>query len=138
MAVDLAERIAALDIALFEIESETNAADRRSLLAIHAALAGRHEPFSYLEIGSHLGGTVQVYLADPRCSRVVSIDPRPSSQPDDRAGYPSFDYIDNSTERMLALLRDLPGCDLSKLETVEASTKDIAPGRFARPDLCFV
>jgi len=47
-------------------------------------------------------------------------------------------YADNSTEPMLELLRDVPDADLSKLKTVEESTDTIAPGRFARPDWCFI
>ena len=50
---------------------------------LHAAVAERG-PFRYLEIGSHLGGSLQALVADPRCMEIVSIDTRPDSQPDDR------------------------------------------------------
>jgi hypothetical protein len=134
-----ADRVAALDTQLFShVESETGEADRRSLLAVHSAIATRSDRFSYLEIGSHLGGTLQVVIVDPRCTQVVSIDPRPQWQPDDRPGHSRFEYRDNSTERMLTLLRGVPGADLSKLETVEESTENVAPGRFLRPDFCFI
>ena len=135
----LQDRVAALDTHLFDyVKSETGPADQKSLLAVHNGIAVRTGSFSYLEIGSHLGGTLQVVIADPRCARVVSIDPRPLSQPDDRPGFPQFEYRDNSTERMLKLLEDVPGADMSKLETVEESTENIPPGRFARPDICFI
>jgi hypothetical protein len=39
---------------------------------------------------------------------------------------------------MLKLLRDVPGADLSKLQTVEESTENIDPGVFARPNFCFI
>jgi hypothetical protein len=134
-----ADRVAALDIGLFShIESAMTDSDRKSLLAVHRVVAARDDPFSYLEIGSELGGSLQAVISDPRCSRVVSIDPRPDWTPDDRPGQPVFEYRDNSTERMLELLHDVPNADLSKLETVEDSTEDIAPGQFARPYLCFI
>jgi hypothetical protein len=135
----LADRVAALDTDLFiHVESETIDSDRKSLLALHNAVATRTDHFSYLEIGSHLGGTLQVVVADPRCARVVSIDPRPQWFRDDRLEVGQLEYRDNSTARMLKLLQGVPSADLSKVETVEASTEDIAPGRFSRPDFCFV
>jgi Methyltransferase domain len=135
----IADRVAALDSQLFaHVESQTYDGDRKSLLAVHNAVAARTDGFSYLEVGSHLGGTLQAVIADPRCARVVSIDSRPQWQPDDRPGFTHFEYPDNSTERMLKLLQHVPGADLSKLETVEESTENLAPGRFARPDFCFI
>jgi hypothetical protein len=133
----IAERINALDTSIFEhIESQTTVEDRRSLLALHAAIAERGE-FSYLEIGSHLGGTLQAVIADPRCVRVVSIDSRPAWQPDDRLG--GYDYADNSTDRMLRFLGQVPGADLGKLETFDASTEAIDPARITcAPSLCFI
>jgi hypothetical protein len=132
------DRIAALDTALFDfVESQTTRDDRKSFLALQNAIAARGE-FSYLEIGSHLGGTLQTVLADTRCVRVVSIDPRPQWQADDRPDFDGCDYEGNSTERMLELLREVPGADLSKLETVEESTEHLAPGRFSRPDFCLI
>jgi hypothetical protein len=68
----------------------------------------------------------------------VSIDSRPRWQPDDRPGFTHFEYQDNGTERMLKLLQHVPDADLSKLETVEESTENLSPGRFTRPDFCFI
>ena len=134
-----AERIASLDSGLFShIETGCTADDARSLLAIHNVVASRG-PFSYLEIGSHLGGSLQALIADPRCTRIVSIDPRPQQiVPDDRAGGLATPYRDNSTKRMLQLLGALEGADLAKLQTVEASTEDVTPGQFAAPGFCFI
>jgi Methyltransferase domain len=135
--VSIAEKVAQGDTALFEyVEGQTSEEDRRALLAIHDALAERLGTFAYLEIGSHLGGSLQAFLADPRCRRIVSIDPRPLSQPDDRGG--TFAYDENSTARMLSLLDAVPGADLEKLHTIERSTEDIEPGSLARPDLCLI
>jgi hypothetical protein len=70
----IADRVSDMDTSLFRpIESQTTEPDRRSLLALHAAIAERG-PFDYLEIGSHLGGSLQAMVADPRCRSIVSID----------------------------------------------------------------
>lgn len=78
-------RVDALDISLFEsIGSQTSPGDRRSLLALHRACRETYGAFAYLEIGSHLGGSLQALIADPCCTAITSIDPRPASQPDAR------------------------------------------------------
>ncbi len=135
--MSILERVAELDVGLFAyVGSQTSEADRRSLLAVHRALAEREGSFASLEIGSHLGGTLQALIADPRCRRIVSIDPRPPAQPDDRGQI--FAYEGNSTARMRSLLSTVPGADMSKLETIELSTEEIAPGGLRRPDLCVI
>ena len=97
----ISDRVAALDTELFaHVKSQTSDQDKRSVLAIHDALATRGD-FRYLEIGSHLGGTLQAFLADLRCKHVVSIDSRPLWQPDDRPDLDGWTYENNSTERML-------------------------------------
>lgn len=132
------ERIRALDTSLFAlVPSSTSDDDRRSLLALHDGVASGGS-FSYLEIGSHRGGSLQPVLLDSRCTHVISIDARPPSQPDDRPEFGEFSYSDNTTEGMLTNLRGVPGADLSKLETVESSTEDLLPGDFQAPDLCFI
>jgi hypothetical protein len=135
--MDIVERVAARDIGLFaHVGSQTSEADRRSLLAVHHALAEQAGSFAHLEIGSHLGGTLQAFVADPRCRRIISIDSRPPAQPDDRGQV--YAYEGNSTARMRSWLGQVPGADLEKLETIELSTEDIAPGRLPRPDLCVI
>jgi hypothetical protein len=138
--MDLSSRIGQLDTSLFDsVESQTSVPDKQGLLALHAAVAGE-KPFRYLEIGSHLGGSLQVVIADPRCEQITSIDPRPQDQPDERAelGF-RYEYDGNSTDRMLGLLREVPGADLDKLQTIEAGTDTLDPADLAtRPDWCFI
>lgn len=96
-----------------------------------------HGSFSYLEIGSHLGGSLQVLIRDPRCREITSIDARPADQPDERGL--RYAYERNSTQRMLDGLAALPGADLSKVRTIDASTEYVTPeGLGIRPDACFV
>ena len=122
----LHDRITARDTSLFEhVPSQTTDADRASLLELHDRM--RQADFRYLEIGSHIGGSLQVLLRDPRCVEIVSIDPRPVTR-----GYPK-----NSTDRMLQALATVPAADLAKLRTVEASTADLDPDEF-EADFCLV
>jgi hypothetical protein len=135
----VADRIAMLDTALFnQVESQTGREDRRSLLALHGAIAEWRRQFSYLEIGSYLGGTLQPFVVDARCSRIISIDPRPGLTPDDRPGSPTVSYPESSATRMIELLGAIPGADVTKIQTIDGSTEDIAPGQLGRCDYCFI
>jgi hypothetical protein len=134
----LAERIDSLDEELFapSIEAQLNHWDRRSLLALHAAVAASRSPFTYLEIGSYRGGSLQALIRDPRCAVAMSIDPRTSETPDARGTYT---YDDNTTGRMLELLGELPSADLGKLLTFESSTDAMTAAELPhRPDYCFI
>jgi hypothetical protein len=134
---DLAARIESLDEGLLStIEPDMPPWDQRALLALHGAVAAR-APFRYLEIGSYHGSSLQVVIRDPRCGRIVSIDPRIAEAPDDARGTTSYD--DNTTERMVELLREVPGADLAKLTTIESSTDAMTASELPwRPDYCFV
>jgi Methyltransferase domain len=132
------QRIDALDVTLFDaIEAQMNDSDKRSLLAIQSGFRQAYGTYTYLEIGSHLGGSLQSVVRDPACTRIVSIDPRPEIQPDARKG--ASRYPGNSTARMLELLGAIPGADLEKLETIEATTAELDPSAFrGAPTFCFV
>jgi hypothetical protein len=134
----LEERIAAADPSLFNrVPAQLARDDKISLLALHLAAAETLGSFRYLEIGSHLGGSLQVLVADPRCAEIVSIDARPPSQPDERGIV--WPYPDNSTARMLDCLAEVPGADLAKLTTIDAGTEALEPGDIPFvPDVCFV
>jgi hypothetical protein len=109
--------------------------DRQSLLAIHAAVAARGE-FTYLEIGSYLGASLQSFITDPRCRSIVSIDRRDVDTPDERPGGVAS-YPDNTTVRMLERLARVPGADLAKLTTIEGDAEDVDPSGM-RADLCLI
>lgn len=135
---DFEARLARLDLSLFDaIPSQSTPNDRRSLLALQAAVRERSPSFAYLEIGSHLGGTIQPYLLDARCARVFSIDSRPASQPDERG--PSYAYPENSTRRMLELLRTVSPSGAEKVLCRDARARDVEEAWVRpRPALCFV
>ena len=134
----ITESVDALDESLFDrIPSQTTSDDRRSLLAVQSAVARHFGRYCYLEIGSHLGGSIQPHLLDPRCRRIDSIDPRPTSQRDDRGC--RCDYPDNSTERMLDHLGTVAANELDKLRTFEFDARDLDTGRIDDPPhLCFI
>ena len=135
--VRLAARVDGLDCELFSaVESQTTEWDRRSLLALHSAVAAKRPAFSYLEIGSYLGGSLQVLMRDPRCAHVMSIDTR-AGQAADKRGV--WTYEGNTTTRMRELLATVPGAYLGKLSTFEIGTDKLRIDDLpARPDYCFI
>src|SRR5947209_1057855 len=99
-------RIQGQDISLFRhVLSQSTDDDKRSLLALQAGLREQVKEFVYLEIGSYKGGSLQPYVVDPRCARIISIDPRPNTLPDARG---SERYSENTTTGMLQLLSAIP------------------------------
>lgn len=134
----LLKRIESLDATLFElIPDQLESWDRRALLGLHSAAASTLGSFTYLEIGSYLGGSLQVLIRDPRCARIISIDPRLSSVPDERG--PEWEYEENTTEHMVQRLCRVPHADTSKLATLDMRSQDVQPDMLpARPDLCFI
>jgi hypothetical protein len=132
------ERIEGLDITLFsQILSQTTDADRRSLLAVQICIRECVNSYVYLEIGSHLGGSIQPHLLDSKCEKIFSIDKRPSIQPDERG--PAYGYPGNSTKRMLSLLTAIDSEKVVKIECIDGDTKSISPLRISvAPDLCFI
>jgi predicted O-methyltransferase YrrM len=132
----VSDRIDRLDLSLFDQVKEggTSSEDLRSLLALQAALAARGE-FSYLEVGSYWGRSLQAFSVDARCRRIVSIDRRDELSPDERAE-PAL-YAGNTTAVMLKRLSEVPEADLEKLTTIEASTEDLDADEL-HADLCFI
>jgi hypothetical protein len=130
------ERVDRLDESLFDHIKlgGTSPADRRSLLALHTALAARAD-FRYLEIGSYHGASLQSFIADPRCRSITSIDRRDDVSPDQRSEPARYD--DNTTASMLQHLGCVPGAHLAKLTSIDASTDALDPEAL-RADLCFI
>ena len=70
---------------------------------------------------------------------MYSIDPRPRTQPDDRApGYVAV-YEGNSTKRMLEGLRGVDAAQLAKVICFESDASAVDPARIdPRPDIAFI
>jgi hypothetical protein len=131
-------RLAALDLTLFDsIGPPGWGGDARSLLALHAALRAATREFAYLEIGSYLGSSLQSYVADSRCTAIMSIDPRLATADDDCWG--TAHYAENSVEHMLACLRAVPDANLEKLTSYECDASSVEVAKLpARPSVCFI
>ena len=137
-SVEFEQRIDSLDLQLFRaIETQSKEGDRKSWLALQRAIRHSEGEYTYLEIGSYLGGSIQQHLLDPRCRKIFSIDKRPLEAPDAR-GCP-WQYEGNSTERMLQNLRLVAPSQVSKVMCVGSDGSDIDPALIEpSPDMCFI
>lgn len=125
--MDQAEWLAginACDISIFQIGSQTTKRDKRSLLAVQNFLRGEVGDYTYIEVGSHLGGSLVPHLADPACTEIASIDARPTEFRDERGRM--MTYEGNSTARMIdGLAEILPLNCLSKLKTYDCDAAQL-------------
>ncbi len=131
-------QIAGLELKLFEkIASQTTDRDKRSLLACQLAVRTLQPGYTYLEIGSYLGGSLQPFLLDAQCARIYSIDKRPAAQPDERGL--NYEYRNNSTQRMLDNLRAISAPALSKITCIDKDARHIDGREIERPpQMCFI
>lgn len=127
-----------LDISIYDkIPSQTTKNDKSSFLIIINWFKNNFVNYSYLEIGSHLGGTIQPYLIDTQCNIIYSIDKRPPFQPDERGR--DFYYENNSTKRMYTLLSKISPKQINKLICIDKSTEEIKASEIKYDvDLCFI
>jgi len=120
---DIAHKVRSSDTSLFLLPTQTSQKDQVTLLMLQAAV-GDHSTYAYLEVGSHLGGSLCPHLLDPHCRVAISVDPRPASQADERGRM--FDYAENSTARMLAALSTrIPSEGLRKLITFDCDAAEL-------------
>lgn len=135
---DVDQRISSLDLSLFNaVPSQTYPEDRSSLLLLQRCVR-RPGSYVYLEIGSHLGGTLQPHLVDSRCAQIYSIDKRPLQQADESGGVRY--YPENSTHRMLSgLQKAFPQSSTEKIHTFDADAREVDPSTLSKsPDFCFI
>jgi hypothetical protein len=133
------KRLETLDVKLFEkIHSQTSDSDKRSILACQKGI-GELIPagFTFLEIGSYQGGSLQPFLMNERCKKIISIDKRPKVSPDERGT--DVIYLDNTTDKMLERLKEIYPQGVSKIECIDADVSEINADNFAeKPELCFI
>jgi len=134
---DVDKAIEGLDLGLFsKIESQTTDEDRTMLLAVERVVRRTGE-YTYLEIGSYLGGTLQPHVLDNKCTKIFSIDNRPVIT-DDVRGEQQI-YQNNSTEHMLELLSTVSGVGIAKIVTFETDASEIDAALIdPKPDICFI
>ena len=102
---------------LFPILTQTSDTDRRVLLTIRQLLS-QLPSYTFLEIGSYLGGSLTPFLADDRCSKILSIDHRQQQQPDERGA--KYDYSGITHDTMLQNLQK-HGYNTDKIEVFDGS-----------------
>ena len=136
VSTNFESRIQALDTSLFDaIPSQTTEKCQKSLLALHRFVRLGPKRYSYLEIGSYLGGSIQPHLLDPLCDHIYSIDKRPTHQPDNRGKV--YRYPANSTERMITRLRTIAPVD--KLICFDDDARNIDPRAVRHaPSMCLI
>jgi hypothetical protein len=134
----LEARLEALDTTLFAaLPTQASDQDKASLLRVQVAVRELQRGYTYLEIGSYLGGSIQPHLLDAACARIYSIDRRPAKQPDDRGL--TFRYPDNSTERMLEGLGRVAPEAVAKIEAIDGDTRTLDRALIREPpQLCFI
>ena len=121
---EMLAKIEAGDISVFQIKSQTTVKDKATLLAVQNFLRGAVGDYSYIEIGSHLGGSLVPHLADPACTRISSVDLRPEVLRDERGRDAVYDG--SSTERMIdGLAAVLPIDCLTKMRTYDCDASDL-------------
>ena len=119
---------------LFPIPSQTSAPDKRFLLQTIALTKRVLGSFSYVEIGSYLGGSLTPFLLDPACKAVLSIDERGRQQPDERGA--KYDYSGITHQTMIDNLVSR-GVPTSKLTTFDGSV-DSVQGAENSFDIAFI
>lgn len=118
----------------FPIESQTSDADKIFLLKTIEIIKRHKDRYSYLEIGSFLGGSLTPFLMDKHCDNVFSVDERGRAQPDERGV--KYDYAGISHQTMIQNLVS-KGIDTGKLDTFDGSIDAVGftPEKF---DIAFI
>jgi hypothetical protein len=138
--VSASQRVDSLDTSLFAtVLSQTTEEERRTLLAVQRAIARRFGTYTYLEIGSYLGGSLQPHVADARCTKIFSIDPRPDCPPDDRVPGDGIEYAGNTKQQMLSGLAAVDPQGVSKIVCCDSDAQDVPPSSISpSPHIAFI
>ena len=118
-------RIQTRDVSIFNILTAMTSEDRRSFLDVQNVVRDFDQQYSYLEVGSELGGSLIAPLIDSRCRTAISIDIRTPNSPDERGK--AAEYAGNSTKSMIEGLRSAgaTSADLSKLRTFDSDASAV-------------
>ena len=137
-AENLEQKLDSLDLSIFDpIPSQSVPGDRVAWLKLQRLVRSQNESYTYLELGSHLGGSIQNHWLDPRCGLIYSIDKRPPRQPDDRGQV--YEYENNSTERMLNNLHQISEEGIKKIVCFDSDAAEVDPNAVSNPpQLCFI
>jgi|ETN01SMinimDraft_1059929.scaffolds.fasta_scaffold45211_2 hypothetical protein len=117
----------------FPIESQTTVEDKIVLLQLKN-LMQKLNSYSYLEIGTYLGGSLTPFVKDSTCKHILSIDKRGRITPDERGS--KISYLDIKEEQTIENLKK-NNLDVSKIDFFNGSIDENKKinNKF---DLCFI
>lgn len=110
---------------MFPVPSQTTLEDKKSLRQIIDLARENFNNYSYMEIGSFLGGSIAPFAIDNNCYKILSIDDRGKVQKDERGI--NYDYTKYSSQDMLDnLIRyNVP---VSKIQCFDGSIQSYSGG----------
>ena len=114
------------------VPAQINSSDVRALISIMDFVSS-HGAYSYLEIGSYLGGSLQWHLSNPQCQRVVSIDKRSQEKIKDER---HIDYAYTVTTRDMLNALTSNNVPIDKLTAIDGTVDNIPSG--LQFDLVFI
>lgn len=82
---------------LFPITSQTSDQDKLILIKVSEIIGKKIKNYSYLEIGSFLGGSLTPFLLDKNCKKILSIDKRNQVVEDENHEQWSYENISEKT-----------------------------------------
>ncbi|MND87443.1 hypothetical protein D3C80_794430 [compost metagenome] len=119
---------------LFPINSQTSETDKLFLKNVINLMSQKSGSFTYIELGSFLGGTLAPFLVAKDCTSVLSVDDRERQQPDERG--PKYDYAGIVSQTMIDNLQK-NGLPTTKLKTFDGSIESL-PQSQSKFDLGFI
>ena len=110
---------------MFPVPSQTTLEDKKSLRQIIDLARENFNNYSYMEIGSFLGGSIAPFAIDNNCYKILSIDDRGKVQKDERGI--NYDYTKYSSQDMLDNLirHNVP---VSKIQCFDGSIQSYSGG----------
>ncbi len=117
----------------FPIISQTSNEDKVVLLKLKEIMRSLNK-YSYLEIGTYLGGSMTPFINDNKCEKILSVDDRERATPDDRGN--KINYLNVKEDDVKNKLKE-HNLNIEKVEFFNGSMNDIALDK-KNFDLCFI
>jgi hypothetical protein len=117
----------------FPIEAALSSGDKLTILRTLSLVKQKEKQFSFLEIGSWLGGSLAPFARDQACTFIASVDERGRKQPDERGA--KFDYTGVTSAMMLDNLAG-HGLDTGKIAVFDRSIESVTLD--SKFDLAFI
>lgn len=120
-----AEMLQRGDVTLYQlVPTQTSVGDRTSLLELQRVVRAKGVCYSYLEVGSFLGGTLTPLCLDSACRSMYSVDSRVLTAPNEGGALES-EYGVHTSEAMRQRLFAATGFDVSRLTCFDSDIQEI-------------